>query len=69
MNVPVRQFGAWVASQTIELAPSWTDRSAFSPPMSVRTQPGDTAFTEMFLSARAADCWRVRALRAVFEIE
>ena len=53
-NVPVSDWGAWVASQVMESAPSWTERSAFWPPMSVRTQPGETAFTEMFLCFSAA---------------
>ncbi len=69
MNAPVRVLGAWVASQMMESAPSVTDRSACFPPMSVRTQPGETAFTQMFLVASAADCWRVSAFSAVLEME
>ena len=65
MNCPVRDCGASVDSQVMESAPCVTERSAFWPPMSVRIQPGETALAEMFLSARAADCCRVMAFRAV----
>src|SRR5205085_7332186 len=53
-NLPVRSCGASVASQTIVAAPSATERVAFSPPMSVRTQPGQTLFTANFGSAAAS---------------
>src|SRR5205085_8903204 len=66
-NLPVRSCGASVASQTIVAAPSATDRVAPSPPMSVRTQPGQTLFTAHF--GRAAASWTVTPFNAVFETQ
>src|SRR5664279_4499289 len=54
-NLPVSSWGASDASQTIPLAPSPTERVAFDPPMSVRTQPGQTELTANFGKA-AASC-------------
>src|SRR5919106_1603188 len=56
-----------VASQTGVLAPSSTERRAFCPPMSVRTQPGQTELTRMFSSSSSAVNIRVSALRPVFD--
>src|ERR1043166_10277596 len=67
-NLPVSSRGAAVASHTIVSAPSATERGAFGPPMSVRTQPGQTEFTPMPLLRNAAASWRVTALSAVFEM-
>ena len=61
-NWPVRVCGASSASQTIVSAPSSTERGAASPPISVRTQPGETEFTAKRGRA-AAKCW-VRAFSA-----
>jgi len=66
-NLPVRFCGASVASQTIVFAPSSTERVAFRPPRSVRTQPGQTEFTAAFGNA-AASC-DVTPLSAVFEMQ
>src|SRR3954447_5142591 len=56
-NLPVSFCGASVASQTIPLAPCSGDSDAFEPPMSVRTQPGQTEFTANFGNADAS--WTV----------
>src|SRR6184192_2304294 len=66
-NLPVRACGASLASHTIVSAPSSTERFAFSPPMSVRTQPGHTEFTANFGNA-AASC-TVTPFNAVFEMQ
>jgi hypothetical protein len=59
--------GASVASHTIVSAPFSTERVAPGPPMSVRTQPGQTEFTANFGSATAS-C-EVTPFRAVFEMQ
>ena len=66
-NFPVSCWGASAASQTMPEAPSATERVAFEPPMSVRTQPGQTEFTANFDNA-AASC-TVTPLTAVFEMQ
>ena len=48
-------------------APSATERVAFEPPMSVRTQPGHTEFTANFGNT-AASC-TVTPLSAVLEMQ
>ena len=59
--------GASLPSHTIVSAPSSTERLAFSPPISVRTQPGHTEFTANFGIA-AASC-TVTPFSAVFEMQ
>src|SRR4029077_9341059 len=54
-NLAVAECGASDANHTIPAAPSRTERVAFEPPMSVRTQPGHTEFTANFGNA-AASC-------------
>src|SRR6058998_2663947 len=66
-NFPVSFCGASAASQTIVFAPSSTERVAPCPPISVRTQPGQTEFTANFGNA-VASC-EVTALSAVFEMQ
>src|SRR5437762_10762291 len=66
-NLPVSFCGASAASQTMPVAPSPTERLAFGPPMSVRTQPGQTELTANFGKA-AASC-EVTPLSAVFEMQ
>src|SRR5437660_11450594 len=66
-NFPVSFCGASLASHTIVSAPSSTDRVAPCPPISVRTQPGQTEFIANFGSA-VANC-DVTPLSAVFEIQ
>ena len=68
MNKPVIDCGASVASHTIESAPSWSERVASLPPMSVLTHPGQTEFTAMFESASAAANLLVTPLIALFEM-
>ena len=53
-KLPVRFWGASVASHTIVSAPSSTERGAPEPLRSVRTQPGQTEFTEKFGNATAS---------------
>ena len=48
-------------------APSSTERGAFSPPMSVLTQPGLIEFTRMPLDFTSAARVMVRAFSAAFE--
>src|SRR4030095_16769761 len=66
-NFPVRSCCASLASYTIVPAPSSTELLPFSPPMSVRTQPGHTEFTANFGNA-AASC-TVTPFSAVFEMQ
>jgi hypothetical protein len=66
-NFPVSFCGASAANHTIPDAPSATERVAFEPPMSVRTQPGHTEFIANFGNA-AASC-TVTPLSAVFEMQ
>src|SRR5438046_9382714 len=66
-NLPVSFCGASTASQTMPVAPSPTERLAFGPPMSVRTQPGQTELTANFGKA-AASC-EVTPFNAVFEMQ
>src|SRR5215471_21368608 len=66
-NLAVRSCGASLASHTMVSAPSSTERLAFWPPISVRTQPGHTEFTANFGNA-AASC-TVTPLSAVFEMQ
>src|SRR5207245_4433542 len=66
-NLPVSFCGASAASQTIPSAPSSTDRVALAPPISVRTQPGQTEFTANLGSA-AASC-EVTPFKAVLEMQ
>src|SRR5205085_6135827 len=66
-NLPVSFCGASATSQTIPFAPCSGDNDAFEPPMSVRTQPGQTEFTANFGSA-AASC-TVTPFNAVFEMQ
>ena len=66
-NFPVSFCGASQASHTMPDAPSAIDRVAFEPPISVRTQPGQTEFTADFGSA-AASC-EVTPFNAVFEMQ
>src|SRR5438552_12151493 len=47
-NLPVSFCGASEANQTTPAAPSRTERVAFEPPISVRTQPGHTEFNANF---------------------
>src|SRR6266403_1940543 len=63
-NLPVSVCGASAASQTIPEAPSATERVASAPPISVRTQPGQTELTANFGKA-AASC-EVTPFNAVF---
>src|SRR5919108_1990429 len=48
---PVGPLSGNVANQTAVSAPSSTDLGAAEPPMSVRTQPGSTAFTNMLAAS------------------
>src|SRR6266513_5850012 len=66
-NLPVSVCGASVASQTIPEAPSATERVAFDPPMSVRTQPGQTELMANF--GKAAASWEVTPFNAVLEMQ
>src|SRR6266487_5865044 len=66
-NLPVIDCGASDANHTTPEAPSATERVAFEPPISVRTQPGHTEFTANFGNA-AASC-TVTPLSAVFEMQ
>src|SRR6266404_1783746 len=66
-NLPVSVCGASAASQTMPDAPSATERVAFAPPISVRTQPGQTELTAK--SARAAASWTVTPFSAVLEMQ
>ena len=66
-NLPVIDCGASDANHTTPEAPSATERVAFEPPISVRTQPGHTEFTANFGSA-AASC-AVTPFNAVFEMQ
>src|SRR5262249_52362705 len=65
-NFPVNLCGASLASHTIVSAPSSTERVAFPPPMSVRTQPGQTALTANF--GNAATSCDVTPFSAAFEM-
>src|SRR5205085_2908142 len=66
-NLPVSFCGASAASQTMPAAPSAMERVAFDPPMSVRTQPGQTELTAKF--GRAAASCEVTPFNAVFEMQ
>ena len=59
-NLPLKDCGASAASQTIPDAPSATERVAFAPPISVRTQPGQTELIAK--SGNAAASWTVTSL-------
>jgi hypothetical protein len=59
---PVGPSAARRQAQSTEAAPCSTERGAPGPPMSVRTQPGQTAFTRAAGSSRAHS--RVRAFSA-----
>ena len=67
-NPPVGLLSGSVASQTIVSAPCSVVRGAFCPPISVLTQPGQTAFTRIFLSLSSSAKIRVNAFNAVFDI-
>ena len=67
-NSPVNFAGASVTSQTGVSAPCSTVRGAPSPPISVRTQPGQTELTAIFFLPSAEASWVVTALSAVFEM-
>jgi hypothetical protein len=56
-----------VAAQTIEAAPFSTLRLAPLPPMSVRTQPGQTALMMILRAASSGAQTRTSALSAIFE--
>src|SRR5262245_17867750 len=66
-NFPVSFCGASLASHTMVSAPSSTERVAFDPPISVRTQPGQTEFTANFGNA-VASC-DVTPSNAVIELQ
>src|SRR6516162_8820813 len=66
-NFPVRSSGASRASHTAVSAPCATSRSAFAPPMSVLTQPGQTELTATVLRSSAART-PVTAFNAAFEM-
>src|SRR5437763_12885702 len=66
-NFAVMSCGASLASQTMPDAPSAIERVAFSPPISVRTQPGQTQFTAK--SGSAAASWTVTPFSAVLETQ
>ena len=56
-----------VAAQTIDAAPFSTLRLAPCPPMSVRTQPGQTALTMIRRAPSSGAQTRTSALSAIFE--
>src|SRR5262245_33431574 len=64
---PVGPSGGRVAAQVMPEAPVSRERGAEGPPMSVRTQPGQTALIRMPRSERAGARMRTRALRPTFE--
>src|SRR5438046_7816107 len=66
-NLLVSFCGASEANHTTPARPSPTERVAFEPPISVRTQPGHTEFTANFGNAAAS--WTVTPLSAVFEMQ
>src|SRR5947208_13942638 len=66
-NLLVIECGASDASHTTPEAPSAIERVALEPPMSVRTQPGQTELTANFGKA-AASC-AVTPFNAVFEMQ
>src|SRR5262249_54099111 len=66
-NLPVISCGASLASHTIVSAPSSTERLALSPPISLRTQPGQIKFTTNF--GNAAESCTVTQFSAVFKIQ
>src|SRR5439155_5013602 len=58
-----------IAPRTINRAPTSTLRLAPGPPISVRTQPGQTELTRIFLEASSRARIRVRAFIATFDTE
>jgi hypothetical protein len=66
---PVTLASASSTGHRMLSAPCWRLRGAPGPPMSVRTQPGQTAFTAMPRDFRAAARWTVMALSVVFEMQ
>ena len=64
---PLGPSSGRVASHTMVSAPCSTERSASGPPMSVRTQPGQTELILTPDSLSSSARMRVRALSAVLE--
>eukprot|EP00300_Choanocystis_sp_HF-7_P029266 c35875_g1_i1.p2 GENE.c35875_g1_i1~~c35875_g1_i1.p2 ORF type:complete len:117 (+),score=12.16 c35875_g1_i1:3-353(+) len=67
VKVPVGPSAGRVASSTLVRPPSDTSIGAFSPPMSVFTQPGCAELTLIGVARSSSARWTVKALSAVFE--